>query len=185
VPGDAVITPRTIVLCHLHYQGFQLLGNSGATQGFALMGAINLLGHQFAIPAQHSVKLGHFRNLFQRPLPQLLAALGPGGAFGVTEVEAPVIWSRKTPFSATGYSMWSRSCSSTDPVTYLTRAGLYSICMTYTNLLFNKQCYRAQDGTPPPPYNDTAQENDANQEGDHALYSTCDTGAPAIFAGDG
>jgi hypothetical protein len=53
------------------------------------MGAIKLLGRQFTIPAQHSVRLGHFRNLFQRPLPRLLAALGQGGAFGVTQVETP------------------------------------------------------------------------------------------------
>ena len=83
-PGDAVITLRAIVLCHLHYQDFQLLGDSGVTQGLALMGAIKLLSRQFAIPAQHCVRLSHFRNLFQRPLPQLLAAFGQGGAFGVT-----------------------------------------------------------------------------------------------------
>ena len=52
-------------------------------------------------------------------------------------------------------------------------------------LLFDKQFYRAQDGTLPPPQNYTAQEKDANQEVDHAPYGLCDMCAPSIFPRDG
>lgn len=86
-PGNPVIAPGAILLCHLHDQVFQLFLDAGATEGFPLRGTIKLLGHQLAMPAQDGVGLRNVRDFLQRLLPQLLAELGSGCAFGGTQMQ--------------------------------------------------------------------------------------------------
>src|SRR2546425_11997549 len=54
---DAVITPRAIVLSHADDQRLQLWVNRGTPWGFAVFGAITLLGHERAVPAENGVGL--------------------------------------------------------------------------------------------------------------------------------
>src|ERR687887_2839203 len=56
-PHDAVRAPRTIVLSHTNNQGLQLRVNFGAAWGLSLGGAVTLLGHELAVPAENRVGL--------------------------------------------------------------------------------------------------------------------------------
>jgi hypothetical protein len=52
-----------------------------------LIGAIELLGDQLAMPAQNRVGLGSLRDFFSRLLAQFLTNLGQGLALGVTQLD--------------------------------------------------------------------------------------------------
>ena len=84
--GQAIIAPAAIFLRHAHHQVLKFFIDAGATQGLALGGAIKLLGHQLAMPAQNGVGCGDFGDLLQRPLPQFLAEFGQSCAFGIAQV---------------------------------------------------------------------------------------------------
>jgi hypothetical protein len=82
---NPVIAPRTIVLGHADNQGLQLWVDLRSPWSLALGEAVELLGHQFAVPAENGLGLddgGHFR---QRLLPQLVADLGQSLPLAVTQ----------------------------------------------------------------------------------------------------
>jgi len=62
--GKPIVAPGAIFLRHLHNQILQLLLDAGSTQGLALLGAIEFLGRQLAIPAQNGIRLGSLGDCF-------------------------------------------------------------------------------------------------------------------------
>ena len=67
---NAVIAPRTILLGHADNQGLQRWVDLRSPWSLALGGTVELLGQQFAVPAENCLGFddgGHFR---QRLLPQ-------------------------------------------------------------------------------------------------------------------
>jgi hypothetical protein len=62
--GHAVIPPAAIRLGHLYDQVFQVLLDAGTPPRFTLIGAIELLCDQLAMPAQSRVGLGSLRDFF-------------------------------------------------------------------------------------------------------------------------
>src|SRR5713101_7080394 len=87
---DAVIAPRAILLCQAHHQGFQLVVDRGAARSLALLGAVKLLRHALAVPAENRVRLDDLGDFRQGLLPQLLTNLGQGFALAVVQSEAPL-----------------------------------------------------------------------------------------------
>ena len=72
---DPVIAPGAILLRHTHDQGLQLRVDPGAARSLTLLGAIKLLGDQFAVPGEDSVRFDDRGDFRQRFLAQLLADL--------------------------------------------------------------------------------------------------------------
>ena len=87
---NPVIAPRTILLGHADNQGFQLWVDLRSSWSLALGGAVKLLGHQFAVPAENRVRLDDRGHLLQGLLAQLLADLGEGCALSIGEAHAPL-----------------------------------------------------------------------------------------------
>lgn len=85
--GQAVIAPAAIRLGHLYDQVFHVLLDAGTPPRLTLIGAIELLCDQLAMPAQNRVGLGSLRDFFSRLLAQFLANLGQGLALGVTQLD--------------------------------------------------------------------------------------------------
>src|SRR5215468_1742934 len=85
---NPVIAPRAILLGHADNQGLQLWVDLRSSWSLALGGAVELLGHQFAVPAKNRVGFddrGHFpQGLFT----ELLADLGEGLTLSVTQLDA-------------------------------------------------------------------------------------------------
>ena len=86
---DPVIAPGAILLGHAHDQGLQLLVDRGATRSLALLGAVKLLGHELAVPAENRVGLDDRGHFLQGLLAQLLADLGQGLALAITQPHTP------------------------------------------------------------------------------------------------
>src|SRR6266446_4598086 len=88
-PGNPVVAPRAILLRHADHQGLQLRGNGGSPWGFAVCGAVTLLGYACAVPAENGVGRDNRGHFLQRLLPQLVADLGQGLPLAVTQPHAP------------------------------------------------------------------------------------------------
>ena len=73
---------------YAHHQVLHFPVDRGATGRFALLGAVKLLGDQFAVPAKNRVGFddrGHFpQGLFT----ELLADLGEGLTLSITQLDA-------------------------------------------------------------------------------------------------
>ena len=87
---DPVIAPGAILLSHAHDQRLQLRGDPGAPRGLTLHGAVKLLGHELAVPAEHRVRLDDRGHVLQGLLTQLLADVGEGCALAIAESHAPL-----------------------------------------------------------------------------------------------
>src|SRR6266850_2271372 len=87
---DAVIAPRAILLRHAHHQGLQLCRDLRASKRLALLGTIELLGHQLAVPREDRVGCDDAGDLRQRLLAQLLSNLGQGLALAITQAYTTV-----------------------------------------------------------------------------------------------
>ena len=83
--SDAIIAPRAILLGHAHHQCLQLLADLWSPKSLALLGAVKLLSHQGAVPGQDRMGCDKGRNLFQRPLAQLLPNLRQRLSLPITE----------------------------------------------------------------------------------------------------
>ena len=84
---NTVVSPRAILSGHTDHPIFDFFVDAGTTQRVSLRGAIELLGHQLAMPSQDSVRFGRLGDFLKCLLPQFLADLGQGDAFGIAEVE--------------------------------------------------------------------------------------------------
>jgi len=73
----------------LKRHGLQLWVNGGTPWSLAVCGAVTLLGHQCAVPAEHRVGLDDLGHFLQRLLPQFGADLGQGLPLAVTQPHAP------------------------------------------------------------------------------------------------
>src|SRR2546427_8753221 len=82
---NTVIAPGAVFLGHADHQGFEVLGNRGASRTLALRRAIELLGHQLAMPAQNGVGLDDRGHFLQGLLAELLANLGQSFALAITQ----------------------------------------------------------------------------------------------------
>src|SRR5437588_7987206 len=85
---DAVVAPGAILPRHANHQRLQLLVNRGASWSLTLLGAVTLLSHELAIPAENGIGLNNLGHFFQSLLSQLLADLGQGLALLVAQPEA-------------------------------------------------------------------------------------------------
>src|SRR4029453_5509413 len=70
---DPVIAPGAVLLGHAHHQRLKLRVNGGASWRLTLLGAITLLGHEFAVPAENRVGLDDRRHVLQSLLAQFVA----------------------------------------------------------------------------------------------------------------
>ena len=68
-PHNAIIAPRAVLLCHTHHQGLQPVVDRGAAPSLALLGAIKLLGREFAVPAENRIGCDNLGDFFQACLP--------------------------------------------------------------------------------------------------------------------
>src|SRR5215831_4148775 len=87
--GTAVITPGTILLGHLDDQVFEFLADTGSSHGLSLLGAIEFLRHQLAMPGENRIGFDDGSDFRQRLLAKFLADLGQGLALGVGMLEPP------------------------------------------------------------------------------------------------
>ena len=87
--NDPVIAPGAILLCQTHDQGLELLVNHGAAGGFALVGTVELLSDERAVPAKKRVRLDDMSDLFQCLLSQLCANLRQAPSLCVSQVDTP------------------------------------------------------------------------------------------------
>ena len=87
---DPIIAPGAILLRHAHHQRLQLLVDRGTARGLALLGAVKLLRHEFAVPAENRVGLDDRGHFLQGLLAQLLADLGQGLALAVAQPDTPL-----------------------------------------------------------------------------------------------
>src|SRR5262252_5887593 len=71
--GNAVITPGTILLGHLHDQVFEFLGDTRSSHGLSLLGAIEFLSHQLAMPGENRIGFDEGGDFLQRLLAEFLA----------------------------------------------------------------------------------------------------------------
>ncbi len=78
-----------VLLRYAHHQVLHFPVDRGATGRFALLGAVKLLGDQFAVPAKNRVGLNDLGHFLQGLLPQLVANCGQRLAFAVTQPDAP------------------------------------------------------------------------------------------------
>src|SRR5262252_9707909 len=76
--GNAVVAPAAIFLGHVHDQVFKLFVDTGASYRLSLLGAIEFLSHQFAMPGEDGGGFDDSGDFLQRSLPQLLTDLGQG-----------------------------------------------------------------------------------------------------------
>jgi len=88
--NDTIIAPGAILPRHAYHQGLQLLVNYGAPWSLAPLGAVTLLGHKLAVPAENRVGLDDRGDFLQGLLAQLLAEVRQGLALAVTSPEAPL-----------------------------------------------------------------------------------------------
>src|SRR5438128_1985103 len=82
---DPVIAPGAILLGYANNQRFELLVDFGTAWRLPLLGAVKLVGDQFAVPGEDRVgfdDLGHF---LQGLLAQLVADLSQGLALAITQ----------------------------------------------------------------------------------------------------
>ena len=86
---NAVIAPTGILSRHLHHQLFHFLLDSRSAPRFVYLGAVELLGYQFAIPGQDGVGFGDAGDLLQRFTTQALGDLGQRGPLTVGQSESP------------------------------------------------------------------------------------------------
>lgn len=106
---NAIIAPGTVLLRHAHYQVLHFLVDRGTTGRFALLGAVKLLGDQFAVPAKNRVGLDDGGHFLQGLLPNLwpmAASVMRSPSFNRTR---PLSWLRRIRFSVTRYSLRSSS----------------------------------------------------------------------------
>src|SRR4029450_8111251 len=82
---DAIVAPGAILLRHANDQRLQLWIEGGTPRSLALLGAIKLLGHKFAVPAKNRLGLDDVGDFLQSLLAQLLTDLGKGLALAVTQ----------------------------------------------------------------------------------------------------
>ena len=87
---NQVVAPGAILPRHAYHQGLQLLVNYGAPWSLAPLGAVTLLGHKLAVPAENRVGLDDRGDFLQGLLAQLLAEVRQGLALAVTSPEAPL-----------------------------------------------------------------------------------------------
>src|SRR5712691_465951 len=64
-PHNPIIAPRTIFLGHADNQGLQLCSDLWTSSGLTLLGTIELLGRQFAVPDEDGVGCDDAGNLRQ------------------------------------------------------------------------------------------------------------------------
>src|SRR5262245_33059645 len=86
---NPVIAPRTILLGHADNQGLQLWVNLRSSWSLALGGAVELLGHQCAVPAENRLRLDDRRHFLQSLLAQPGANLREGLPFGICQPDTP------------------------------------------------------------------------------------------------
>src|SRR5881397_2070802 len=82
---DPVIAPGAILLGHANDQRLQLLVDHGATRSLTLFGAVKLLRHELAVPAEDRVRLDDSGHLRQCLFAQLLTNLGQGLALAISQ----------------------------------------------------------------------------------------------------
>ncbi len=78
--GNAVITPRAILLGHLDDPLFEFLIDSGSAHGLTLSRAIKLPSHQLAMPGQEGLGFDDGGDLSEGLLTEFLTDLGQGSA---------------------------------------------------------------------------------------------------------
>src|SRR5215467_7971203 len=86
---DPVIAPGAILPGHADDQRLQLRVDPGATGSLALLGAVELLGHELPVPAENRVGLDNRRDFLQSLLAKPVAKLREGFAFAVAQPDAP------------------------------------------------------------------------------------------------
>lgn len=72
-------------MSHADNQGLQLCSDLRTPKGLALLGTIELLGHQLAVPSENRVGCDDAGDLPQRLLAQLLANLGQDRALAIAQ----------------------------------------------------------------------------------------------------
>ena len=106
--NKTIVPPGPVFLSQAHDQSFQLCINRRAAEGLSLLGAVELLGNQFAVPGENRVGFDNRSNLFECLFSELLADLGEGLRSPSVNRTRPVIWLRRMRFSITRYSLRSR-----------------------------------------------------------------------------
>src|SRR5262249_41885968 len=86
---NPVRAPRTILLGHADNQGLQLWVNLRSSWSLALGGAVELLGHQCAVPAENRLRLDDRRHVLQSLLAQPGANLREGLPCGFRQPDTP------------------------------------------------------------------------------------------------
>ena len=66
---NTVVAPGAIFSRHAHHQSLQFLADRGAPWGRALLGAIKLLRHEFAVPGENGVGCDDVGHFLERLLP--------------------------------------------------------------------------------------------------------------------
>jgi hypothetical protein len=84
---DTVIAPRAVLLGHAYHEGLQLLVNLRAAWSLALLGAIEFLSDELAVPGKNGLGCNDRRHLLQRLLAQLLANLGQAPSLRISQLD--------------------------------------------------------------------------------------------------
>src|SRR5262249_48246784 len=85
--NDPVVAPGAFLLCHTHDQGLKLLVDHGAAGRFALVGTVELLSDERAVPAKNRVRFDDMSDLFQCLLAQLFAKLRQAPSLCVSQMD--------------------------------------------------------------------------------------------------
>src|SRR5215471_1327385 len=88
--NDPVIAPRAILLGDADNQRFQLRVNSGTAWRLPLLGAIELLGDQCAMPGENRLELDDLGHCLEGPLAELLPDHSEGLALTIAQPDAPL-----------------------------------------------------------------------------------------------
>ena len=85
---QAVVAPAAIFLGHLDDQIFKFFLDTGTSRRLALVGAIEFVSGEFALPGEDGIRFDDLGDFFQGFLAELFADLGQGLALGVCELHA-------------------------------------------------------------------------------------------------
>src|SRR5262245_45934138 len=86
--NDPVIAPGAILLRHADDQGLQLRVDLWSPWGLAMLGAVKLLRHEFAVPGQDRIGPDDGGRYLEGLLTKLVANLREGLPFGIRQPHA-------------------------------------------------------------------------------------------------
>ena len=108
--GDAIVSPPAILTSHADDEFSGLTSNGRSTRREAVPRAIELLSDQLAKPGQDCVWLGSRRTVSSPRRPSRLPMTARVERSGSVNREREDRWARRILFSASRYSLCSRSC---------------------------------------------------------------------------